>query len=198
MKTKKLEEVERLLIVVDMVNGFVREGMMASNHIEHIVPEIQRLIEKCRTEGYGISFIKDSHLEHCREFARYPQHCVKGTSESELISELQPYEEDAFVYEKNSTSTIYAPTFLHDIDKMKKLKEIIVVGCCTDICVLNLVIPLQNYFDQLDRDIDITVPRDAVETYDAPNHPGDIYNDYAFHLIEQAGVQLVHHYKGGK
>lgn len=198
MRTKKLEEVERLLIVVDMVNGFVREGMMASKNIEHIIPEIERLIKKCRSEGYGIAFIKDCHLENAREFERYPKHCVKGTSEAELITELQLYEDEAFVYEKNSTSAIYAPGFLTDIDTMKKLKEIIIVGCCTDICDLNLAIPLQNYFDQMNCDIDIIMPKDAVETFDAPNHNSDTYNDYAFALIEQAGVQLVKHYKGGK
>lgn len=198
MKTKKLEEMERLLIVVDMVNGFVREGMMASKNIEHIIPEIERLVQKCKEEGCGVAFIKDTHLENAREFHRYPKHCVKGTSEAELITELQPYEEEALVYEKNSTSAIYAPNFLTDIDAMKKLKEIIIVGCCTDICDLNLAIPLQNYFDQMDRDVEIVIPKDAVETFDAPNHNSDIYNEHAFALMEQAGVQLVKHYEGGK
>ena len=35
---EKLENIKYLLIVVDMVNGFVREGAMASQNIEHIIP----------------------------------------------------------------------------------------------------------------------------------------------------------------
>lgn len=198
MKTEKLEKMKSLLIVVDMVNGFIREGMMASKNIEHIIPEIECLIQKCKISGCGIAFIKDSHLENAREFDRYPKHCVKQTSEAELVVELKPYEESALVYEKNSTSAVYAPYFLDDIDKMKQLREIIIVGCCTDICVLNLAIPLQNYFDQMNRDVEIIIPKDAVETFDAVNHNSDIYNDHAFAIMEQAGIQLVKHYEGGK
>ena len=32
----------------------------------------------------------------------------------------------------------------------KNVEEIEVVGCCTDICVLNLALPLKNYFNQND------------------------------------------------
>ena len=74
---------------------------------------------------------------------------------------------------------------------MTNLEEVIIIGCCTDICILNLAIPLQNYFDQKDRNITITVPKNAVETYDAPNHNRDEYNEIAFKLMVQAGINLV-------
>ena len=86
---------------------------------------------------------------------------------------------------------MYAENFLTDIDKMENLEEVIIIGCCTDICVLNLAIPLQNYFDQKDRNITITVPKNAVETYDAPNHNREEYNEIAFKLMKQAGINLV-------
>ena len=44
MKRKNLEELKELLIVVDMVNGFAKEGAMADPNIMKIVPEIERLI----------------------------------------------------------------------------------------------------------------------------------------------------------
>ena len=102
--------------------------------------------------------------------------------------ELKLYEKEALVYKKNSTSTIFANNFMNDIEKMKQLKKVIVTGCCTDICVLNLAIPLINYFDELDRQVEITVIEDAVETYDAPYHNRDEYNQIALKLMRQAGI----------
>ncbi len=188
---KEMEKIEKLLINVDMVNGFVKKGAMADSYIQHIIPEHIKLMKQIQEKQEAIAIIKDTHKENCREFNRYPAHCVEGTEEAQLVEELGQFEKDAFVYPKNSTSTIYAPNFLEDIDKMVKLKEVIIIGCCTDICVLNLAIPLQNYFDQKDRDIKITIPKNAVETYDAPNHKREEYNQMAFQLMAQAGINLV-------
>lgn len=190
---KNLEEIEKLLINVDMVNGFVKTGAMSDKYIEHIVPEQIRLMEEIKKEGI-IAIVKDTHKENAREFKRYPKHCIENTEESELITELKDFEEDALIYKKNSTSTMYAPMFISDIDKMKSLKEVIIVGCCTDICILNLAIPLQNYFDQKDIDVKITVPKNAVETYDAPSHNREKYNEMAFCLMVQAGINVTPKY----
>lgn len=188
---KELEKVEKLVINVDMVNGFVKKGAMADSYIEHIIPEHIKLINQIKEKEEAIVIIKDNHKKNCREFNRYPVHCIEGTEEAQLVEELKQFEENAMVYQKNSTSTIYAPNFLEDIDKMINLKEIIIIGCCTDICILNLAIPLQNYFDQKDREVIITIPKNAVETYDAPNHNREEYNEMAFKLMAQAGINLV-------
>ena len=86
---------------------------------------------------------------------------------------------------------MYALNFLEDIKKMNNLKEVVIIGCCTDICILNLAIPLQNYFDQNDLNIKITVPKNAVETYDAPWHNREEYNEIAFKLMKQAGIDII-------
>lgn len=188
---KNLNKITKLLINVDMVNGFVKTGAMSDKYIEHIVPEQIRLMKELKEQGEGIAIVKDTHKIDAREFKRYPVHCVEGTEESELVDELKCFEEDALVYKKNSTSTVYAPKFLEDIDKMINLKEVIIVGCCTDICVLNLAIPLQNYFDEKNRDIKITIPKNMVETYNSPAHNREEYNEMAFKLMEQAGINLI-------
>ncbi len=188
---KDLKTVRELLVNVDMVNGFVKKGAMADTYIKHIIPEhIKLMTEMQEKENGEIAIIKDTHKENCREFNRYPVHCVEGTEEAELVEELVQFETGALVYNKNSTSTIYAPNFLEDIDKMINLQEITIIGCCTDICIINLAIPLQNYFDQKDRNILIKVPKNAVETYDSPTHNRDEYNEIAFKLMEQASIKL--------
>ena len=191
MEKEKLEKVRDLLVVVDMVNGFVREGAMASQNIEHIIPRIERLVNSYLEDDQEVAFIKDTHDMDAREFKRYPVHCVRNTSESELVDELKKYEKMALVYEKNSTSAIFPSGLLDDIKKMKNLKRIVITGCCTDICVMNFAIPLQCFLDQENRDIEIVIPKDSVETYDAPNHKADEWNEMAYRFFEQSGIKLV-------
>ena len=191
MNKERLEKIKDLLIVVDMVNGFVREGKMASPNIEPIIPRIEKLVNEYLNDKEGVIYIKDTHEPNAREFLRYPEHCVKGTTEADMVDELKKYENMALVYEKNSTSAVFAPGFLDDINNMKNLKRIVITGCCTDICVMNLAIPLQNYLDQINRDIEIVVPQDAVETYDAPVHEANKWNEMAFEFMNQSGIKLV-------
>lgn len=192
---KILEEYKKLLIVVDMVKGFVNVGPMADPTINNITPEIVKLVNDFINENELVAFIKDNHEKDCLEFKKFPPHCVIGTEEADLINELQVYEKDNLVYPKNSTSTMFAPNFFNDIDMMKNLREVIVTGCCTDICVMNLVIPLINYFDQMDRDVKVIVPKNAVETYDAPFHNRDNWNNMAFDFMKQAGADIQKVYK---
>ena len=194
MKKNNNEKTKKLLIVVDMVNGFVRFGAMASQNIEHIVLETENLVKLFgESPDSQVVFVKDTHEMDAREFKRYPVHCVKGTAEAENIDELKPYEENAINIEKNSTSAIFTE-LIENINEMKNLEEVVIVGCCTDICVMNLAIPLQCYFDQINRDVQITVPQNAVETYDAPNHKADEWNDMAYKFMDQTGIKLVKEY----
>ena len=195
MKSKELKEIRELLIIVDMVIGFVREGIMADSYIEHIIPEQIRLIKEFLEKKEGIAFVKESHSKDCMEFKTFPEHCVKGTSEAELVDELNPFEKDALVYLKNSTSSMFAKNFLRDIGEMINLRNIVITGCCTDICDLNLAIPLKNYFNEYNREVDIYVPENAVETYNASNHNRDEYNEMAFKLMNQSGIKLVRKYE---
>ena len=85
---------------------------------------------------------------------------------------------------------MFADGFEKDICEMENLEEVIIVGCCTDICILNLAIPLQNYFDQKDRKVKVTVPKNAVETYNSDVHNREEYNEIAFKLMKQAGINV--------
>lgn len=189
---KKLENIKELLVVVDMINGFVNTGALSDTYINHITEENVRLVKKfIKDEEREVAFIRDAHKETSREFTKFPSHCVTGTYESELISELKTYEEFARTYLKNSRSAMFAECFMSDLEKMRSLREIIITGCCTDLCVLDLALPLVNYLDEKDKNIDVIVPMNAVETYDSPNHKREDYNELAFKLMAQEGIKLV-------
>ena len=192
-KINNLKIYKKCLIVVDMVNGFVREGVLHDERIANVIPRQIELINKnIKVEGLTI-FIKDTHDENAVEFKRFgnTKHCVRGTSEAELVDELKIFEnnEDVISIEKNSTSYMEAPKFRELIKELENIKEINIVGCCTDICDFNGTMALANYLDEHNRDVVIKVHRDAVATYSEDERQE--YVNAAYLLMEQQGIQLV-------
>ncbi len=196
MKTiKSLKLYKGMIIVVDMVNGFVREGVLHDEEIANIIPRQIELIKESKNAGKLIVFIKDTHSKDSTEFDRFGgyagAHCVKGTREQELVDQLKVYENDldTIVILKNSTSFMEAPDFRELLDSQIDLEAIDVCGCCTDICVVNGVIPMSNYFDQWNRRVNIRVHEDAIATYSEKDRQN--YVEAAKLLMEQQGIQLV-------
>lgn len=194
MKIKDLEIYEKCLIVVDMVNGFVREGVLHDEAIAEAIPSQIKLIREYQKEGELVVFIKDSHDENAVEFRRFgnTKHCLAESHESELVDELKEFEnqDNTISIKKNSTSFMETDEFRSLVSSLKGLKEVEMVGCCTDICVCNGAIALANYFDQHNRDVSITVIEDGVETYDSPTHNREEYSKAAKVLMKQQGINF--------
>lgn len=192
-KIKNLKVYKGMLIVVDMVNGFVREGVLHDEKITDVIPRQLELIRDAKARGDLIVFIKDTHDEDAVEFKRFgnTKHCVRGTSEAQLVDELRELEndDDTISIEKNSTSYMEAPEFREMIGQMDNLERVDVVGCCTDICDFNGTMGLANYFDQNNRDVEINVHTDAVATY--AEEEREVYVNAAYLLMAQQGIQLV-------
>jgi len=153
-------------IVVDVLNGFCKSGNLASPRCDAVVPQIRAVIEERRRAGDQIVFLADTHDPNDKEFEMFPVHCVRGTPESEVVPELQPYLKDATLIRKRRYSGFFE-TNLDAFLKAAKPEQVTVVGVCTDICVLHTVADLRN------RDYRVVVPAAAVATFDAPGHPGD-------------------------
>ena len=102
---------KKLLLVIDMVNGFVKEGALADKAINNITPNIINLIKKYVQEENDIISIQEGHNENSKEFKNFPKHCILGTEEAELIEELKPYESNMKLIRKNSTSGFLTKEF---------------------------------------------------------------------------------------
>ncbi len=195
---KNLKVYRQALIIVDMVNGFVREGVLHDEQIAKIIPRQLELLEENKKRNGLTIFIKDTHEANSAEFKRFnnTQHCIKGTTEQELVEELKPWEkmDDTISIEKNSTSYMEAPAFRKLISNLSNLEQVDVVGCCTDICVANGTIALANYFDQHNLPVEIKVHEDAIATYDEQERQENV--KAAKLLMAGQGIQLVK--KGGK
>jgi len=193
MKIKNLEMYEGMLIIVDMVNGFVKKGDLADSKIGEVVPRQIELIKEAKEKGDLIVFIKDTHEENSVEHKRFggALHCIRGTGEELLIDELKEFENnpDTVSIEKNSTSFMEAPDFRELIRNATNIGRVDLVGCCTDICDFNGIMGLANYFDQWNRDVEIRVHTDAIATFAEEDRQN--YVDAAKLLMEQQGIQLV-------
>ncbi len=178
------------MIVVDVVNGFIREGAMASPLVEDIIPEVAKLMDKCNKAEIPVVAFADCHKEDCSEFASFPPHCIENTSESELVDELKKVG-GYFLMKKNSTNGFHEKIFKQCLIQNPTTNTFIVVGDCTDICVMQFCLTLKTWYTQQNRNIDIYIPVNAVETYDAPGHDADFMNIAAYKLMKDCGVKFV-------
>ena len=183
---------KKLLVVVDMINGFINEGALADKYINHITENIISKIEEFKDKNCDIVTLQDAHSANSQEFKYFPSHCVIGSSEAELIPELKPYKNNMKLIRKNSTSGFMAKEFVNYLnDRIDNLDEIVIVGCCTDICIINLAIPLKNYLNENNQNIEITVPSNCVETYNSNVHNRKEYNEMSFKLMKQNGINVI-------
>ena len=179
-----------LLVVIDMVNGFINCGALADKKINKITPNIEKLIQKAKKENTKIIAFKDTHIKGDEEFKMFPEHCVKGTKECELIPELKKYEKDMFIIEKNTTNGFITNSFTNIINNVN-FDNIIVSGCCTDICVENFVISLLNFIEDNNRKTKVYVVEDACYTFDGEMHNAQKCHNESILKMENAGAKIV-------
>lgn len=183
-----------LLFVVDMINGFIKEGALHDRAILACAKPIETLITQ---QELPRVFVADAHPPHSGEFQAYPQHCVIGTYESEVISELAPYVETLF--HKNSTNAFLCEDFrefLHE--DFYYYDDFIISGCCSDLCILQFALCMQAYVNEHNEsDKRIIVPIDCIDTYHTEGvHDACQQNAFAIENMNANGICMVSTIKG--
>lgn len=172
-----------VVLVIDMLKGFYNIGNLANPRMKNIIPNVIKLLKKKSKDGYKIIFLGDVHKENDTEFKNFPPHCIIGTEEIYVIDELQSFLKKGKYISKNSFSGLF-DTELEMLLEDYNVQNIIVVGVCTDICVLHTVA------DLIMRDYHVIVPKDCVETFNAPFHEADEVNKWALSHMELIGVTI--------
>lgn len=188
---KNLKLYERVLIVVDMVNGFVYNGPLHDIECSKIIPRQKEIIDDYLDNGDLVVFIKDTHTKDSTEFSRMPIHCLENTDESELVPELREYvgRDNVITINKNSTSFNEAPEFRELITNLVNLKRVDEIGVCTDICDFNGIMGLANRLNQENRDVSIYVHEGAVATFNETERSE--YVEAAKLLMKQQGINII-------
>lgn len=186
-------EFTKALFIVDMNNGFVNFGAMHNKEYNDLVPEQQRLIDKFRREEQLVNFIMEGHLEDAVEFLLYPDHCVANTPEAELIPQFKKEEEhnNTNIYYKNSINGGLNIDLQIDLEELTDLKEIVIAGVCTDLCVLDFAKTLARLVEEINLHVHIFVVASAINTFDAPGHNREEETAFAFEVMRKSGIEVV-------
>lgn len=181
-----------ILFIVDMNNGFAKYGALSSDRVKRIIPNIVKNIKIFNKVNNPIIAFTDSHKENSLEFKSYPAHCLENSYESELVDEIKEFK-DIIIIEKSSTNGFLEEESKKYIDDFinKGYKSCIVCGCITDVCVKQFVQTLKAYFNVKNKDIDVIVPIDSVDTYDSPEHNAEIINLFSFYEMKNSGIRIV-------
>lgn len=190
LKLDSLKASETGIIIIDMVNGFAKEGVLKSERIRALIPGIESLMRKGKEKGIKMIAFADNHTECSLELKSYPPHCMEGSAESNIVSELKEiggYE----LINKNSTNGFMEDKFIVFLNKNSKIKNFIIAGDCSDICILQFILSLNAYFNNINREANIYLPYQLIDTFDLGDHYAPLYNTFAFKLMKNAGIKLV-------
>lgn len=183
------------LVSVDVIEGFTRLGPLASPRVTGIIDNVADLVRKLSAHGVPpshIAFVQDAHPEDAQEFRSYPPHCVRGGDQAEAAHELQALPGWASYrhFEKNSIASHTSEAFNRWLASLE-VESIIAVGDVTDLCLYTLALHLQVRNQAEGMNQRIIVPENCVQTWDAPDHPGDFYHAVFLHQLARNGVQVV-------
>ena len=134
----------RYLIVIDMQVDFIN-GALGSKDAEAIVP---RVLETVRSFDGKVIFTRDTHGEDylsTREGRHLPvKHCIRGTRGHEICPELLPYA--MTVIDKETFGSVDLAETIRSYGE--DIEEIVLLGLCTDICVISNAMLLKAEFPE--------------------------------------------------
>ena len=156
-----------IILVVDDIDGFLKEGILADKKNMVVVPETRKLLRRKISEGWEVIFLCDSHKEGDPELQIFEDHCMAGTKEAKVVDELFEFVTPENYIPKPGHDGFYG-TNLEEIIKQKNPEKIVVVGVCTDVCVLYTIIGLRN-IKLPNPDCQVIVPKDCVRAFDVAN-----------------------------
>ena len=125
----------KILAVIDMQNDFI-DGSLGTKEAENIVPAVAEKIKSFKNSENEIVFTRDTHHENylsTMEGKNLPVvHCVKNTKGWEISDKLDT--SDCTIIEKPTFGSYDLAEF---IAGNPQIDEVVLVGLCTDICVIS-------------------------------------------------------------
>ena len=195
------------IFCVDVINGFCYEGPLASGRVAGIVPPIVELFQNAYAAGVeNFVLTHDAHDPAALEFMDYPPHCIRGTSESDIVPELLalPFASRFHLIPKNSISSSANTKLDAWLDAHPDITHRVVVGDCTDLCTYQLAMHLKVLANAHNQAHPVIVPANCVDTYDIPlevaeaedipAHPADLMHTVFLYNMERNGIKVVSHF----
>lgn len=198
-------EPDRVAITaVDIINGFIRFGPLASPRVEKIIPNVVRILQAAWDAGVrNILHATDRHEPDAIEFKAYLPHCVKGTAEAEPVDELKalPFADRIQNIPKNTIASGMQTELEDWVLVHPEVDTFIVVGDVTDLCVYQLAMYLRLDANTRHLERRVIVPESCVQTYEYPSaaaetqggiaHDGDLLHAVFLHHMALNGIEVV-------
>ncbi|CUO20596.1 isochorismatase family cysteine hydrolase [Sarcina ventriculi] len=181
-----------VLFIIDMNNGFAKSGPLSSKRVEKLIPSIVEDVEIFNSFNNPIIAFTDSHKKECLEFKSYPIHCLENSYESEIVDEIKQFNH-IMIIKKSSTNAFLEEETKKYIDSFVRdgYKNFVLCGCITEVCVKQFAQTLKAYLNVINKDINVIVPINSVDTYDSPEHNADIINLFSFYEMNSCGIKIV-------
>lgn len=204
------------LVIVDEVNGFCTVGagnlapvqpMITVTQMVELTDELAKDFTK---RNWPIIAFLDTHQKDKPE-CPYPEHCILGTGEENLVPGLLWLENDsnttlmrkdcinAFVGAIRADGSNIVADWIRD----HKVQQILVVGICTDICVMDFVVtvlsarnhgilePLEDVFVYSEACATYHYPSDIAKAQNGFPHPQDLTHYMGLYFAKSRGAHVV-------
>ena len=207
------------LIIVDEVNGFATVGagnlapQTPNKQVSVMVSETNRLASSFTKQEMPILAFLDTH-DPGKPQLPYQPHCERGTGEEDLVPELKWLENDpqATLVRKDCINGFIGAiqpdgsNSIIDWVRENQLTNILVVGICTDICVMDFVLTMLSVRNHgmlpslkevlvYDKGCSTyNLPRKIVEEIGLPasaSHPQKITHYMGLYFMASRGAKLV-------
>ena len=206
------------LVIVDEINGFCAVGggnmapPVANPQVSRMVAETDRIARAFESRNLPILAFLDTH-EPGKPEPPYPPHCERGTGEENLVPELEwlAGSAQATLVRKDCINGFVGAidasgrNRVVDWAKTHDLEAVLVVGICTDICVMDFVLTLLSARNHglMPALKDIGVYEQGCATYDLPGavaatiglppsaaHPQSVTHHMGLYFMASRGAEL--------
>ncbi|HHW14055.1 MAG TPA: cysteine hydrolase [Firmicutes bacterium] len=162
----------KALLVIDMLEDFLSPGgtLYIGPEAGRVIPAVAAEVNRARSEGWTVIFVCDAHRANDREFETFPAHCLCGSPGAAILAQLAPSPGEPVI-----TKRRYSAFFGTDLDltlRERGIDELVLVGVCTNICVLYTAA------DARMRNYEVTVVAQATASFDRAAH------DFALQQME--------------
>lgn len=140
---------KKILIVIDMQKDFI-DGALGTKEAEGIV---EKVVQKITSFDGEVLYTRDTHGEDylkTQEGKKLPvPHCIKGTDGWQLDYRVEAVKsENATIFDKPTFGSVELAQYLQALDGKEGIKEITLIGLCTDICVISNALLVKAYLPE--------------------------------------------------
>jgi len=134
------------LIIVDMQNDFMPNGVLPVPEGDKIIPTLNQYIQKFEEKGQPIFFTRDwhpvDHISFRGHGGIWPKHCVMNTEGAKFHKDLKIPADNKFIISKGTNKEFdaysgFQGTILNELLKERGIKRLLIGGVATDYCVKN-------------------------------------------------------------